>query len=201
MTSNCATGSLHWDDELGYGFDCTPVITYSGAYFVKYQQLDNTPMGLELTRARVKMVHDFYGGDDVIDIGIGGGRFCIDYGAWGYDVSEEAVYWLQTNGMYADPYLQGAEVLTFWDALEHIPDPAAIVKQASKWVFVSMPVYHSKEHCLSSKHYKPGEHVHYWTDAGLIKWFTKQGFVCMGCNNAETRLGREGIMSYAFQRI
>ncbi len=202
MSNGCETGSLHWDEERGYGFDSTPPMTYSGnGYFEKYRQLDTSPMGVDLTQARSDLVSEWYKGDDIIDIGIGGGLFCITHGAYGYDVSEEAVDWLTINGMYRDPYLHGADALTFWDSLEHIPDPAAIVAKARRWVFVSMPIYMSKRHCLASKHYKPGEHLHYWTHAGLTTWFAERGFVCMECNDAETQIGREGILSYAFKRI
>lgn len=202
MNNICDIGSLHWDDERGYGFDSTPPMSYSGnGYFSKYQDLDRTEMGVSLTQARRELVAAHYLGYDIIDIGIGGGRFCIEHGAYGYDVSNEALDWLKINGMYRDPYLHYSDALTFWDSLEHIPDPAKIVRTARRWVFVSMPIYMSKEHCLTSKHYKPGEHLHYWTDAGLVRWFAEQGFVCVTCNDIETQIGRDGILSYAFKRI
>ncbi len=201
MRNNYVIGSLHWDNSKGYGFDDTPPMTYSGEYFEKYQVMDNTEMGIALTDIRVAFVNEFYIGQSIIDIGIGGGRFCKQRGAYGYDVSNEAVEWLKSVGMYADPYASQVDALTFWDSLEHIPDPAAIVQQSKKWVFVSMPIYKDMDDCLISKHYKPGEHLHYWTDQGLIDWFAGQGFVCMDCHDAETQAGREGILSYAFKRI
>lgn len=201
MSNYLMIGSLHWDNSKGYGFDVTPAMAYDGDYFEKYQTLDLSEMGQKLTEARVEFVNEYYIGDDIVDVGIGGGRFCIERGSFGYDVSAEAVQWLQANGMYRDPYEAKVDALTFWDSLEHIPDPEAIVRQAKRWVFVSMPIYEDMGHCLLSKHYKPGEHLHYWTDRGLIDWFARQGLVCINSHDAETQIGREGIVSYAFKRI
>lgn len=200
MTTSSETGSLHWDDKAGYGFHSAPPMSYTGDYFAKYQEMDDTPMGEALTDARVEMVDDHYQGENIIDVGIGGGRFASLMMCNGYDVNPSAVKWLKDQGMFRDPYQTKAEVLTFWDSLEHIPDPAEIVRQARKWVFVSMPIYRDEEHCLASKHFKPGEHLHYWTHDGLIDWFARQGFVLVDHNSFESDLGREGIKSYAFKR-
>lgn len=201
MSNSLKIGSLHWDNSKGYGFDVTPPMVYDGDYFAKYQVMDLSDMGVKLTQARVEFVNKYYIGDDIVDIGVGGGRFCIELGAYGYDVSVEAIKWLKANGMYRDPYQSPSDALTFWDSLEHIPDPEIIIGQAKRWVFVSMPIYEDIEHCFASKHYKPGEHLHYWTDQGLIDWFARRGFVCIDCHDAETQIGREGILSYAFKRI
>jgi hypothetical protein len=200
MTTSCETGSLIWDDKAGYGFHSAPPMDYTGDYFAKYQLMDETPMGEALTDARVLLVDDHYQGEDIIDIGIGGGKFVILMMCSGFDVNPSAVRWLKDQGLYRDPYENKVEALTFWDSLEHIPDPIAIVRQARKWVFVSMPIYDNEAHCRSSKHFKPGEHLHYWTHSGLVDWFAQQGFILMSHNDEESRIGREGIKSYAFKR-
>lgn len=200
MTTSSETGSLHWDDKAGYGFHSAPPMEYTQDYFAHYQQMDDTRMGDALTDARVMLVDEHYHGEDLIDIGIGGGKFVCAMMCSGFDVNPSAVKWLKEQGLYRDPYEKKVDVLTFWDALEHIPDPVAIVRQARKWIFVSMPIYTDKEHCLASKHYKPGEHLHYWTHDGLVDWFAQQGFILMDHNAVESELGREGIFSYAFKR-
>ena len=63
-----------------------------------------------------------------------------------------------------------------------------------------MPIYRDQAHCLASKHFKPGEHLHYWTREGLLLWMGRLGFVCIEHNDAESRIGREGIESFAFRR-
>jgi hypothetical protein len=202
MTSalpNGLTDCLLWSEELGMGFHPRQPIDYSGPYFEKYQALDDTPMGEALTRARVEMVarHCQSG---VVDIGIGGGRFVTEADCWGYDVNAEAVAWLKARNRYFDIYANATEAICCWDSLEHIPDPEKLLAQVGEWVFVSMPIYLSQWDCLSSKHYKPGEHLWYWTQSGLIAWFARLGFGCVEVNEKESELGREGITSFAFRR-
>ncbi|HDY5292349.1 class I SAM-dependent methyltransferase [Pseudomonas aeruginosa] len=193
------TDCLLWSDELGMGFHPRPPMDYSGPYFEKYQALDATPMGAALTAARVDMVQRHFDGE-VLDVGIGGGRFVIESGGKGFDVNEEAVQWLKSRNAYADPY-KGVAAITCWDSLEHVPDPEALVRSVGEWVFVSMPVYKDQADCLKSKHFKPGEHLHYWSVRGLIGWFAKMNFGCVEINERESDLGREGITSFAFRRF
>ncbi len=193
------TDCLLWSEELGMGFHPRPPMDYSGPYFEKYQALDATPMGAALTAARVDMVQRHFDGE-VLDVGIGGGRFVIESGGKGFDVNEEAVQWLKSRNAYADPY-KGVAAITCWDSLEHVPDPEALIRSVGEWVFVSMPVYKDQADCLKSKHFKPGEHLHYWSVRGLIGWFAKMNFGCVEINERESDLGREGITSFAFRRF
>ncbi|MDY1279644.1 methyltransferase domain-containing protein [Pseudomonas aeruginosa] len=196
---NGLTDCLLWSEELGMGFHPRPPMDYSGPYFEKYQALDATPMGTALTTARVDMVRRHFDGE-VLDVGIGGGRFVVESGGKGFDVNEEAVQWLKSRNAYADPY-NGVAAITCWDSLEHVPDPEALVRSVGEWVFVSMPVYKDQADCLKSKHFKPGEHLHYWSVRGLVGWFAKMNFGCVEINERESELGREGITSFAFRRF
>ncbi len=196
---NGLTDCLLWSEELGMGFHPRPPMDYSGPYFEKYQALDATPMGTALTTARVDMVRRNFDGE-VLDVGIGGGRFVVESGGKGFDVNEEAVQWLKSRNAYADPY-KGVAAITCWDSLEHVPDPEALVRSVGEWVFVSMPVYKDQADCLKSKHFKPGEHLHYWSVRGLVGWFAKMNFGCVEINERESELGREGITSFAFRRF
>lgn len=199
---NGLTDTLLWSDELGMGFHPREPMSYDGGYFKKYRALDNSKSGEALTQLRRDMVERHFGnnGGQLIDIGIGGGRFVRQFDSWGYDVNPDAVEWLEQIASFRDPYLHGAEALTFWDSLEHIPDPEAAVACARRWVFVSMPIYDNVHDCLASPHYKPGEHLHYWTFLGLAGWFKRQGFEMFEANHMETEAGRRGIMSFAFRR-
>ncbi|MNZ98330.1 hypothetical protein D3C78_1176100 [compost metagenome] len=203
MTSalpNGLTDCLLWSDELGRGFHPRPPMDYSGPYFEKYQQLDATDMGAALTRARVEFVRR-HTDLPVVDIGIGGGRFVLESGGLGYDVNAEAVAWLREIDRHFDIYTLHGEAITCWDSLEHIQSPERLLEQVGEWVFVSMPIYRDQAHCLASKHFKPGEHLHYFTHDGLLMWFEQQGFACVEYNDIESQLGRDGITSYAFRRV
>ena len=193
------TDCLLWSEELGMGYHPRPPMDYSGPYFEKYQALDATQMGEELTRARVALVKRHFAGQ-VVDIGIGGGRFVVDADCWGYDVNTEAVAWLRARERFFDPYINAVEAITCWDSLEHIPEPEKLIAQVGEWVFVSMPIYQSAKQCLTSKHFKPGEHLWFFTDPGLVGWMSRQGFELAERNDIESRIGREEIVTYAFRR-
>lgn len=193
------TDCLLWSEEHGMGYHPRQPMDYAGTYFAKYQELDATPMGQALTATRVAMVRRHHQGE-VVDVGIGGGRFVLESGGCGFDVNRDAESWLLSRDLWRDPYTTHAVALCFWDSLEHIPEPESIVACAERWVFVSMPIYLSQFDCLRSKHFKPGEHLWYWTQNGLIAWFARLGFGCVEINERESELGREGITSFAFRR-
>lgn len=170
---------------------------YSGSYFAKYQQMDDTDMGAALTKARVDLVRKYFDGK-VVDIGIGGGRFVTDSDSFGYDVNPEAVAWL--GDRYIDPYENDVDAATCWDSLEHIPEPEKFLAAVKQWLFVSMPTYENQTDCLHSKHFKPGEHIWYWTIEGFTAWCNKNGFIVCEVNAMETDIGREGITTFVCRR-
>lgn len=174
-------------------------MSYSGEYFAHYQKLDATQMGGLLTKARCELVDKHMPDHYAVDVGIGGGRFVTEHGGDGFDVCEDAVKWLGDS--FVNPYETSVYAATCWDSLEHIPEPEKLLAQVENWLFVSMPIYQDLGDVLQSKHYKPGEHLHYWTLPGFIAWAETQGFQVMEVNHAETELGREGITSFAFKRV
>ena len=202
MTQSLPTGltdTFVWSDQKGYGFHTRPAMLYTGDYFEHYQKLDNTKMGMLLTRARLELVDRYTRLTANVDIGIGGGRFVQESGGSGYDVCEAAVKWLGKN--FVDPYQQKVSSATCWDSLEHIPEPEKLLAQVKEWLFVSLPVCDTQAEWLASKHMKPGEHLHFWSTDGFLRWCAEQGFECVEMNRVESDLGREGIMSFAFKRV
>ncbi len=192
--------SLVWYPGYGMGYSPVPAREYKGDYFADYVAKAATPMGAALTAARVALVERHWGGE-LVDVGIGSGQFVASRGATtGYDVNATAVQWLKERGAYRDLYAQMYPALSFWDALEHIPGPARALRQAYRWAFVSLPVFESGEQVVRSKHYKPGEHIWYWTREGFARWVKRWGFEVREENDVETQLGREGICSFALER-
>lgn len=157
-------------------------------------------MGKQLTYSRVGFVRK-YTDLDILDIGIGGGAFVEAADCYGYDVNEKAVSWLLSCKRFRTPYSSGVDVATFWDSLEHIRNIDGLLLNIKKFVFISIPIFDSVEHVLKSKHYKPGEHLWYYSHDGLINFMASQGFELLECNKMESDLGREGINSYAFKRV
>lgn len=197
------TDTLLWSDELGYGWHPAEPMDYDGDYWLSYLDRDSSDMGSKLTDARVQMVRRFMGdrAHEVVDIGIGGGRFVDMLGCYGFDVNERAIEWLEDQGKYRNPYWHDTDAITCWDSLEHIPDPEALINAVESLVFVSMPIYQDQADCLRSKHYKPSEHIWYFTQQGLVDYMSNLGFTCLLVDDVESRLGREGIKSFVFKRI
>jgi len=197
---NGLRNSLLWCEASGRGWCGAELVPYDKAYFDKYLVMDESECGVNLTRARLDMVRRHYGGKGV-DIGIGGGKFVEESGWMGFDVNADAVSWLWSNGLYCNPYANRVKAVTCWDSLEHIPEPEKLLAQIDEWLFVSMPIYKDYRDCLFSKHYRPGEHIHYFTFNGLVRFCESQGFALVEDNTIESDLGRENIHSFAFRRV
>jgi len=193
---------LIWNPEKEMGYHPREPISYEHDYWNKYLVMDNTPLGDELTKARKDLVDWYYSGN-VVDIGIGGGKFVTAMGTqgFGYDVNADAINWLMANDRFCDPYASPVDCITCWDSLEHIPNPEALIHQVKEYVFVSLPIFDNPATITKSKHYRPGEHIWYWSDFGLIKWFKELGFINIEKNSMETELGREAISTYVFRRV
>lgn len=188
--------------ELGIGRYPVPAARpYDESYFARYQQLANTETGRALTQARIQLVARHYTGL-VLDVGIGAGQF-VDArpDTLGFDVNPAGVDWLSTRGAYAGLYANTWRALTMWDVLEHIDEPERAVQQATDFIFVSIPIFNDAEDILQSHHFRKDEHIWYFTDEGLRRWFAEQGFACVEQNTIECDLGRKGIGTYAFKRF
>lgn len=188
--------------ELGYGHYPVPKDRpYDEEYFEKYRKMANTEMGDKITQARIDLVRRHYSGS-ICDVGIGSGQFvetCDQ--AYGYDVNPAGIRWLKDKNKFHELYINKIDGLTFWDSLEHIDTPENAIAMSNKWVFVSIPIFDSAEHILSSRHFRKDEHIWYFTHDGLIDWFYLHGFRCVEYNKIETEMGRDGIFTYAFERF
>jgi hypothetical protein len=197
---------LVWLPERGMGFYPVTQSPYDEAYFEKYRQYADTPLGQRLTDERIALVDRWARDAAVVDIGIGSGQFIEERNdreqvTFGFDINPAAVDWLQAHGLWLDPYAEPVEVMTFWDSLEHIPNPHALLCNATRAVFVSMPVFQDARHILASKHFRTDEHCWYWTREGFIAWMKEHGFDCLEHCTVESLAGREDVHSFAFVRI
>lgn len=192
---------LIWWPELGMGYHPQEPMSYEDDYWEKYLEYDKTEMGTKLTEARCRLVNQYTTADDLVDIGIGGGLFVRTMDCCGYDINNKANEWLLSVGRYRNPHIRPVKAISCWDSLEHIPNPIPLLNNVKEWVFASIPVFDNGEQVTKSKHYRPGEHIWYWTHAGFVNYMYHNGFKLMGHTDVETQLGREDILSYAFKRI
>ena len=191
---------LIWLPQRGVGYLEAKPRCYDSAYFAKYREYEATERGQAITQSRLEMVRRHWLGP-MVDVGIGSGAFANAAECHGYDINPAGVDWLISHGRYFDPYACHVDAVTFWDSLEHIADPAPLLANVRQWAFISAPIYRDVEHVIASRHYRPDEHYHYWTRAGLQLWMREHGFRCVEFNAAETALGRDGIESFAFMRV
>jgi len=117
----------------------------------------------------------------VLDYGSGVGWFRAwappGIAVWSYDI-----------GLYPQTGIDliGYDVTCFWDVLEHIRDFQDIepILMLSKKVACTVPII-PEEGLSEWKHFKPGEHLHYFTKDSLVALFDKFGFSPMVENDCE----------------
>jgi len=192
---------LKWDDEKGYGY--YPVHLngqYGKAYFDKYAGYEQTPLGRQLNNFRIDIVNEFFPDAQLLDVGPGSCQFVRSTNALGYDINPHTNEYLKSIGRWANPdLLASVDVATFWDSLEHLEN-FEILDRIKRGVVVTLPIFKDREHALSSKHFRPDEHFHYWTDDGFVLFMASKGFKFKAKTATEQMLGREGVMTYVFSR-
>lgn len=193
------TEGLQWLPERGFGWFPVTASPYDASYWENYRRLDRTPVGEALTRLRCRAVAKT-GSLDIVDVGIGGGRFVEESSARGFDVNPAAVAWLQQTGRWADPYRNRVDTLTFWDSLEHIHDPRPLLANVDRFVVASLPIFRDCADVLRSKHFKKDEHCWYFTATGFVGFMGDQGFELLDHNDMEQAVGREQIETFTFKR-
>lgn len=190
------------DHGIAYQRDRKNVVTYDECYFNKCASYDGKDIGLAINEARVSLVSRYLGQNRVVDVGIGSGEFIRNRpNTWGHDVNPFAIEWLKRNDKWAVrlDYFAG---MTMWDVIEHLKDPDVYLSQIPLhgFLFVSVPVVYAVGAVRLSKHYRPGEHLTYFTEDGFVYWMEQYGLRLLERNDAETQAGRESIVSFAFKR-
>lgn len=206
-----------WDDDLilcednGVAYQTdnrAHRIEYGDDYLAKVDAYDGTPIATAVNAGRVAMLQrHLLPYSNVLDVGAGSGAFArearkADFFAYGYEVIPQAVARLQTQGVYSDDP-KGCDAVTFWDSLEHMEDPEVWLRKMVKGqkMFASIPVFENLRTIRLSRHYRPGEHLTYWTENGFIEWAALCGFRLLEESRHEIEAGRESIGAFAFQRI
>ena len=178
---------------------------YSDKYWEEYQKRRDSDIAEALNEYR----HEFSGTGPKFDVGIGNGHFLetAPDGSLGYDINPHAVHWMEERNLYFDLTLDvippEIETVTFWDTIEHVHFPQEYFSkiQSHQTVCFSLPIFHNLRHIGISKHFKPDEHLYYFTRWGFIRWIETYGFQLTEFEMGESDLGRECIGSFKFKRI
>ena len=183
-------------------------VSYDVQYLEKVMAYENTAVAKTVNAGRCALLarHADPKGR-LLDVGAGTGAFVraarsAGYmESFGYEVIPNAARDLQAAHMYADN-ATNFNAVTFWDSLEHIEDPGAWLNATRKngWIFVSLPIFDSLSSIRASKHYRPGEHLYYWTRQGFVDWAALYGLRLVEESAHEVQAGRERIGAFAFRR-
>lgn len=194
-------------EALGFAYqrDMTVTASYDEAYWQKCAGYEGAAIADAINRGRINLVARHAGECEVCDVGVGSGEFIKRRGnARGYDVNPTARAWLSSEGLLIErEELREFRAITFWDVLEHVPDPSEYLDLISPgaWMFTSIPIFENLDRIRSSKHYRPGEHLYYFTDDGFVSWLGSYGFELKERSSFEMLAGRDSIYSFAFQRV
>ena len=182
-------------------------VEYGEDYFAKVCAYEGGEIAQRVNAGRCEMLgRHLAPGARVLDFGSGSGAFLraareAGFDAMGFDVIPETVRWLRAVGWYSEDLARFGAV-TFWDVLEHLESPAEPLAQlrAGAFAFVSVPIFADLLRVRESRHYRPGEHLYYWTANGLTAWMAVQGFRLIESSRHEIEAGRDSIGAFAFRR-
>ncbi len=190
-------------------FQFPPTITanygaeYVDARYVKY------PTTQIMSYLRLGIVKSFMPFGTLLDVGYGDGSFVKaalagGYTAFGYDVHNEHKY-----GIPVVQSLDAAhrwDVVTFFDSLEHMPtlETARDLAAKASVVIVSFP--HRPDSFPKNtdwRHYRPGEHLHYFSNHSIHRLFGFGKELVIGINAEDsirgTLDGHQNIQTVVFR--
>lgn len=192
----CAEHGVAWQKDRAH------VISYDDDYYAKCRSYEDQAIAVAINAGRIELVARHYSGR-LLDVGIGSGEFVRKRpNTFGLDVNPVAIEWLKRNDRWSER-LGGFGAVSFWDVLEHVETPEAYLRQVNlhAYLFTCLPIMYSLGGIRLSKHYRPGEHLFYWTEDGFVQWMGRHGFMLLESASFEIDAGRESIYSFAFKRI
>ena len=184
-------------------------IKYAGSYWQALLKRKGTPVAQRIMASRMSLLSRHLNRNDrILEVGVGCGEFLesVPYDSRGYDINPVGVEWLTKCGKFhdieRDPEYRQFKGWCFWDVLEHMEVPELIFRRIveGSTVFCSVPIIRDMDKIKESKHYKPGEHLYYWTLKAFIDWMYDWGFSLLEIEAGEMYAGREQVYSFAFKK-
>jgi hypothetical protein len=158
--------------------DLAVAVSYDATYAHQY---DHRPVR-EMSNLRWTFIQSTLGlpaASRILDVGYGNGAFlkrarAADMAIFGVDLHNED---------FGVPVVdfdtpQDYDLVCFFDSLEHFPDFAPILRLRARNVVVSIP--YTPDFILTAptkwRHFKPGEHLHYFSRSSLDMFMRDWGF-------------------------
>ena len=139
----------------------------------------------------------------LLDYGCASGAFHLSspngYRTEGYDINP-------ATGFSELPTVQGLDIVTMWDSIEHVHDPVSLIEQLyPRWLFLSTPNLESVRGDIRQwRHYRPGEHLYYFDRHSLTEVLRYCGYDVVEVNFEEGKLrdpaNPEAIITMAARR-
>jgi len=190
------------DRGVAYLSDMTVTVNYDSEYFEKCKY-DSSETSRRVNQSRVDLVAFYVDSGAVLDIGIGSGQFIQSrLNTYGSDINPEAIEWLKKHGLHRTE-IEKFRAFTMWDVIEHVEEPAAYLNRMvqGSYLFLSVPIFENLSEIRKSKHYRPGEHLYYFTHKGLVGWLLEYGFMFVEYSSAEIDAGRDSVGQFVFRKV
>lgn len=186
-------------------------LAVKAVYDAKYihERYDAYPTTEAMSYLRLGFVKAFAKSGRLLDIGYGNGCFLKKAAKAGFDVFGSDVHGAD-YGIREVPLDEAAngswDVVTFFDSLEHFPDldlPRAVASRA-RVIVVSIPCRPDSFPARKEwKHYRPGEHLHYFSRYSLELFFSPRHTVASRSNVEDAIRGKlpegeQNILTLAF---
>lgn len=191
------------DQGMAYQRDQSQLVPYDEDYWNKCAGYEGQEIAEKINAGRIALVDRHYGSGPLVDIGIGSGEFIRKRRyTFGVDVNPIAQKWLFANGYWAF-HLASYKAFTMFDVIEHLPDPDEYFckMRSGSYLFTSIPIFRDVACIRESKHYRPNEHLLYFTEDGFVRWMALHKFDLLETTDFETKAGRDSILSFAFKRM
>lgn len=148
---------------------------YDAQYAGKYSKYDCS--GMSYARAALILgILDLPKNAKILDIGYGNGSFLKVMEKLGYEIYGIDVHG-QDFGITEIDYSNKKkfDLICFFDSLEHFDNLELPMKLKTKYIAVSMPHLPPlfPKNAVLWRHFRPGEHLHYFTEKSLDRYFAK----------------------------